>query len=109
MFRCNEYATNTIIVALSLQINRCMNIFNKYYEIEVIDGKSREKIYTIPEVAFREAIANALIHRTYDVSSSIKGKMFEDYIEIVSSGSLTFDISEEDYKKIISFKKSYYW
>lgn len=86
-------------ISIIEQFNRCMNIFNKYYEIEVIDGKSREKIYTLPEVAFREAIANAIIHRTYDVNSSIKVKMFEDYIEIVSPGSLTFGISEEDYKK----------
>lgn len=81
------------------QFNKCMNIFNKYYEIEVIDGKSREKIHTIPEIAFREAIANAIIHRTYDVNSTIKVKMFEDHIEIISPGSLTFGISEEDYKK----------
>lgn len=81
------------------QFNNCMNIFKKYYEIEIIDGKKREKIYTIPEVAFREAIANAIIHRAYDVNSSIKVKMFDDYVEIISPGSLTFGISEDDYKK----------
>ena len=35
----------------------------------------------IPEAAFREAIANALIHRVWDINSHIRVSMFDDRIE----------------------------
>lgn len=37
----------------------------------------------IPEAAFREAIANALIHRVWDINSHIRVSMFDDRIEIL--------------------------
>ena len=51
----------------------------------------------IPEAAFREAIANALIHRAWDVASQIRVSMFDDRIEIVSPGGLPSGITEEEY------------
>ena len=51
----------------------------------------------IPEAAFREAIANALIHRVWDVDSQIRVSMFDDRIEIVSPGGLPSGITEEEY------------
>ena len=38
----------------------------------------------IPEAVFREAIANALIHREWDVDSHIRVSMFDDRVEVVS-------------------------
>ena len=52
---------------------------------------------TIPEKAFREAIANALIHRTWDVSAHIRVAMYDDRIEITSPGGLLEQLSVEDY------------
>lgn len=49
----------------------------------------------IPEAAFREAIANALIHRVWDVDSHIRVTMFDDRIEVVSPGGLPSGITEE--------------
>ena len=97
----NEIMERKVFDNMSIidQFNNCIDVFDKYYMIEVINGKKREKTELIPLVAFREAIANAIIHRTYDVNSSIKTKMFDDYVEIVSPGSLTFGISEDDYRK----------
>lgn len=96
----NEIMDREIYSNMSIidQFNHCMDLFNKYYIVEVVNGKQRDKMELIPEVAFRETIANAIIHRTYDVNTTIKVKMFEDYIEIVSPGSLTSGISENDYK-----------
>ena len=51
----------------------------------------------IPEAAFREAIANALIHRVWDVDSQIRVLMFDDRIDIVSPGGLPSGITEEEY------------
>lgn len=38
----------------------------------------------IPEEAFRETIANALIHRTWDVNAQIRVLLFEDRIKVSS-------------------------
>src|SRR5699024_11693430 len=59
--------------------------------------RSRKKVEKIPEAAFREAIANALIHRVWDVESQIKVSMFDDRIEIISPGGLPSGITEEEY------------
>ena len=72
-------------------------VFRDYYEYEEIQGTDRKKIEKIPEAAFREAIANALIHRAWDVDSQIKVSMFDDRIEIVSPGGLPSGITEDEY------------
>lgn len=51
----------------------------------------------IPETAFREAIANALIHRVWDINLHIRVSMFDDRIEVVSPGGLTAGITAEEY------------
>ena len=50
--------------------------------------RRKEKCRKIPEAAFREAIANALIHRAWDVESQINVSMFNDRIEIISPDCL---------------------
>ena len=65
---------------------KAIEIFRDYYQYEEIKGADRKKIEKIPEAAFREAIANGLIHRIWDVESQIRVLMFEDRIEVVSPG-----------------------
>ena len=72
-------------------------IFRDYYQYEVIQGADRKKMEKIPEAAFREAIANALIHRVWDVDSQIRVSMFDDRIEVVSPGGLPSGITAEEY------------
>ena len=72
-------------------------VFRDYYQYEVIQGVDRKKMEKIPEVAFREAIANALIHRVWDVESQIRVLMFDDRIEVVSPGGLPSGITAEEY------------
>lgn len=76
---------------------KAIDVFRDYYQYEVIQGADRKKIEKIPEAAFREAIANALIHRAWDVDSQIRVLMFDDRIEIVSPGGLPSGITEEEY------------
>ena len=76
---------------------KAIEVFRDYYQYEVIQGADRKKMEKIPEAAFREAIANALIHRVWDVDSQIRVSMFDDRIEIVSPGGLPFGITEEEY------------
>ena len=47
---------------------KALSVFRDYYQYEVIQGADRKMVEKIPEVAFREAIANALIHRLSESS-----------------------------------------
>lgn len=76
---------------------KAIDVFRDYYQYEVIQGVDRKKIEKIPEAAFREAIANALIHRVWDVESQIRVSMFDDRIEIISPGGLPSGITAEEY------------
>ena len=76
---------------------KALEVFKDYYQYEEIQGADRKKVEKIPEAAFREAIANALIHRVWDVESQIKVSMFDDRIEIISPGGLPSGITEEEY------------
>ncbi|UTH15078.1 ATP-binding protein [Macrococcus epidermidis] len=71
--------------------------FERYYEYEKIEGMHRNSIEIIPKDAFREALANAIIHRHWDINSHINIAMFPDKIEITSPGGLPSGISEFDY------------
>ena len=76
---------------------KSISVFRDYYQYEVIQGADRKKIEKIPEAAFREAIANALIHRVWDVDSQIRVLMFDDRIEIISPGGLPSGITVDEY------------
>ena len=76
---------------------KSVGVFRDYYQYEVIQGADRKKIEKIPEAAFREAIANALIHRVWDADSQIRVLMFDDRIEIISPGGLPSGITVDEY------------
>ena len=76
---------------------KTLEVFRDYYQYEEIQGADRRKVEKIPEAAFREAIANALIHRVWDVESQIKVSMFDDRIEIISPGRFPFGITGDEY------------
>ncbi len=79
------------------QFDKALLLFKKYYYYEEIVGSERLPREKIPEKAFREALANAVVHRQWDINAAIKISMFEDYLEIVSPGGLPNGISEEEY------------
>ncbi len=79
------------------EYEKALAVYRDYYQYEVIQGADRKVMEKIPEAAFREVIANALIHRVWDVNSHIRVSLFEDRIEIVSPGGLPAGITEEEY------------
>lgn len=79
------------------EFDETINMFNKYYSYEEIIGSERVREYTIPLEAFREALANAVVHRTWDVNARIRVSMFNDRIEIASPGGLPRGLSKEEY------------
>lgn len=76
---------------------KALSVFRDYYQYEVIQGADRKMVEKIPEAAFREATANALIHRVWDVDSQIRVSMFDDRIEVVYPGGLPSGITEDEY------------
>lgn len=84
-------------ISILTQFYETLNMFSQYYQYEKIDGVIRKKIDLIPEKAFREALANSLVHRLWDVNANVKISMFDDRIEISSPGTLLPDISVEEY------------
>lgn len=79
------------------ELDETLQIFEDSYCYEEIVGARRETVERIPLEAFREAIANAFVHREWDISAHIRVAMYSDRIEITSPGGLPAGISEEEY------------
>ena len=76
---------------------KTLDILKKKCKYEVIEGAEREERELLPEVAYREAIANALIHRTWDINSNIRVFIYKNKIEIYSPGGLLSEITENEF------------
>ena len=83
--------------SILLLLEESVEMYKKYYQYEKIDGTSRKIVNRIPENAFREAIANAMIHRFWDINAFIRVSMSDDRIEIRSPGGLPSGMSESEY------------
>lgn len=79
------------------QYDKAVSTFKRYYQYERIEGFYRNLHERIPEAAFREALANALVHRSWDSSAHIRIEMYDDKVVISSPGGLTEGITEEEY------------
>ncbi len=91
-------------VSLLKQYYEALKIFEDEYIIDKIEGGFRKKYELIPYEAYREAIANAIIHRTYDISSNTKIEMYTDKILVSSPGGL---MPEMDPSAFIKGRYSY--
>ena len=81
------------------QFELACEMFERYYSVEVVEGATRSKRYAIPFAAFRETVANAIAHRTWDVSAKIRIAMHPDRIEVASPGGLPSGLSRDEYLK----------
>ncbi len=95
----NEIRKRTSYVHQSIlaQYQQAIDTFRSCYQYEKITGTDRVTVLPIPETAFREALANALVHRAWDLPANIHIAMFPDRLEITSPGGLPFGIQTEDY------------
>lgn len=95
----NEIMDRGTLIGKSIfeQYDFAFDYYKKNYVYELIDGPERKVIHKIPENAFREALANALIHRTWDDTPNIRISMLKDRITIVSPGGLLSSVSKEEY------------
>ncbi|MDX9917206.1 MAG: putative DNA binding domain-containing protein [Gudongella sp.] len=95
----NDILFRERIVGISIleQLERAELIFDQFYKKEQITEMERKEIYLVPKEAYREALANALVHRTWDVDSHIRVLMHSDKIEIFSPGGLPIGLSRDEY------------
>ena len=84
-------------VSVLAQLDAALVMFDRYYLYERIEGFRRSSCERIPREAFREAVANALAHRAWDVDAHVRISMFDDCVEISSPGSLPNGVVERDY------------
>ncbi|TJX15372.1 AAA family ATPase [Tissierella creatinini] len=92
-----QYRETIDRVSLLNQYDKAIEIFERYYQYEEIEGYKRIKKELVPKEAFREALANAIVHRVWDINSYIQISMLKDKIEINSPGGLPGGISEDEY------------
>lgn len=69
-------------------------IINRLNKSFTIKGKIRKEKLEIPEVAIREVLINAIVHRNYHIPSPIKIAIYENRIEIYSPGTFPGPISQ---------------
>ncbi len=80
------------------QFDECMLFYKKHINIsEIIESEYRTTIEEVPFIAYREAVANAIVHRDYMKAGDIKIEFFDDRIEVISPGSLPIGLSEEEF------------
>lgn len=97
----NEFKERIILSGKSLleQFFLALDVFKKVYLVEKIENGTRNVVEKIPLNAYREAIANSLIHRAWDVKANNKVEMYKDKIIVSSPGGLIEGITKEQYMK----------
>jgi ATP-dependent DNA helicase RecG len=75
---------------LITQFNEAEFFMTRHLSLQaIIESTRRRNVYEIPEEAWREAIANAIIHRDYKMGgTSIQVRIFPDRVEVISPGRL---------------------
>ncbi len=80
--------TEEIKGTLEHQIDICFQLIKSWLrrDYNVLEARLRGKLL-IPEIALREAIINAVIHRKYSIPGAIKIALYDNRLEIFSPGN----------------------
>lgn len=80
-----------------VEFDEAVRLFKDAYCYELVKDVRRVAVEAIPVNAFREALANAVVHRTWDVAARVRVSLYPDRVEVSSPGGLPTGISEEEY------------
>ena len=97
----SQFLKRKTIIQTSIleQFHQMESFFDEfYYDYEEIADGRRVKRIMIPRNAFREALANAIVHHDYMIPANVHVEFWDDYIEIVSPGGLPSGITEEQFQ-----------
>lgn len=85
-------------VSILEMFDKSIEFYHKHInKREVIKNAYRKTIEEIPLVSYREAVANAIVHRDYLYNMDIRVEIYDNRIEIISPGGLPIGITEEEY------------
>lgn len=80
------------------ELEEVVGLFESVYCFEEVKGVERRARERIPLTAFREALANALVHRAWDMPAPIRVAMFDDRVEVSSPGGLPAGLTVDEYR-----------
>ena len=69
----------------------------------VIEGKKRKEELEIPEVAIREILLNAIVHRNYHIKAPIKVAIYENRIEVFSPGDFPGPLNSQNLRMGLTY------
>lgn len=89
---------------LPLAIDQAMLFFRKHINVGLsIKDTKHDEVWSVPKIAIREAITNAILHTDYSFSGApIRILIFDDRIEFENPGLLPTGITVSDIKSGIS-------
>lgn len=79
------------------QYGAALEMYERYLVYETVSSAARERVERVPFEAFRETVANALVHRVWDVPANITVSIYDDRVSVVSPGGLPSGVTEEEY------------
>lgn len=79
------------------QYGAALEMYERYLVYETVSQVVRRRVERVPFEAFREAVANALVHRAWDVPSDVTVSIHDDRVSVVSPGGLPSGVTEEEY------------
>jgi ATP-dependent DNA helicase RecG len=72
-------------------------VFTKYFKGMIsYEGIQRIETFPVPREAFREAVLNAILHKTYGASNPIQIRVYPDKVTIYNAGKLPENWTVED-------------
>lgn len=71
-----------------------------------ITGVVRDEKLEIPEVAFREALINLLVHRNYHIKAPSKISIYDDRLELFSPGDFSGPIGQDQLLKGLTYLRN---
>jgi ATP-dependent DNA helicase RecG len=90
--------TGNLVLQYEEALKYIISKLNLRYEIENQKGGPRKEILEIPEPVFREALVNALCHRSYyDKGAVIMVEIYDDRVEISNPGGLISTITLQEF------------
>ena len=95
----NEFLDRKTVAGESVlrQYDAALEMHERYCVYEAVSGAVRKRVERVPREAFREAVANALVHRTWDVPANVTIGIHDDRVVVSSPGGLPDGVSEEEY------------
>lgn len=79
------------------QYDAALEMYERYLVYETVSRAARERVERVPFEAFREAVANALVHRAWDIPAKVTVSIYDDRVTVVSPGGLPSGVTEEEY------------